>query len=70
MAITASNIVLAPPPPEPVQRVTVGGENWREQLLKLNPQPIVHVKKERPVEKLIQYKQSSFMDDMLSINKE
>lgn len=72
MPVFASNIILVPPPPAPevIERVSVSGTNWRDELIKMNPPPVVHVKKERPVEKLIQHRESSFMNDMLSINKE
>lgn len=67
------------------RQIIVGGGNWRDQLnkqIELNePLEVIAVAVEPPdvpkpkksrkkSEKLIEYKESSFMSDMLSINKE
>jgi len=86
MALIASNIVFAPPPAEPEvkQRIVVNGGDWRNQIFnqleEVQPErvsvevvepPAPKSKKTRKKsEELIEYKESSFMADMLSDHKE
>jgi hypothetical protein len=71
MPIVASNIVIAPPPPKvEVNRTVVSSLSEIREQARLLAESLPKPKIRHTSDKLIEYKSSSFLSDMLSDHKE